>query len=178
MVYSLPAMAMRGQGAILVLHGPNLNLLGTREPGIYGALTLRQVDERIRRHASGRGVRAVCRQSNHEGQLVDWIQGARGQGFAAIVLNPGALAHYSIALRDAAAGVDVPVIEVHLTNVHAREEFRHRSVIAPVAVGQIAGFGAESYLLGLDAALAVSRSAPPARAPAARAAAARRRRRE
>ncbi|HVQ76915.1 MAG TPA: type II 3-dehydroquinate dehydratase [Candidatus Binatia bacterium] len=169
---------MRAPGPVLVLHGPNLNLLGTREPGVYGSLTLPQLDQRIRRHALARGVRATCRQSNHEGQLVDWMHAAAGQGFAAIVLNPGALTHYSIALRDAAAGIGLPVIEVHLSNIHAREEFRHRSVIAPVAAGQIAGFGADSYLLGLDAALAVSRSTSPAPPRAARPAAARRRRRE
>lgn len=173
-------MATLRPGAILVLHGPNLNLLGTREPGVYGTLTLRQIDERVRRHAAARGVRATCRQSNHEGVLVDWIHGARGEGFAAIVLNPGAFTHYSLVLRDAVAGVGLPVVEVHLSNVHAREPFRHRSVIAPVAVGQIAGFGAESYVLGLDAALAAlaPRPAPPAPARAARPAAARRRGRE
>ena len=141
--------------AILVLHGPNLNLLGSREPAVYGRTTLAEVDAAIARHGEARGVRVDCRQSNHEGVLVDTIQQAAAQGFAAVVLNPGALGHYSYALRDAIAGVDLPVVEVHLSNVQARESFRHRSVIAPVCRGQIAGFGLHSYLLGVDAALAV-----------------------
>jgi len=141
--------------AILVLHGPNLNLLGSREPAVYGRTTLAEVDAAIARHGEARGVRVDCRQSNHEGVLVDAIQQAAAQGFAAVVLNPGALGHYSYALRDAIAGVDLPVVEVHLSNVQAREFFRHRSVIAPVCRGQIAGFGLYSYLLGVDAALAV-----------------------
>ncbi|HSE96590.1 MAG TPA: type II 3-dehydroquinate dehydratase [Methylomirabilota bacterium] len=140
--------------AILVLHGPNLNLLGQRDPGVYGRLTLAEVDAAVARHAETRGVRVECRQSNHEGALVDWIHGASGQGFAAIVVNPGAFTHYSYALRDAVAAVGLPVIEVHLSNVHAREAFRHQSVIAPACRGQIAGFGLHSYLLGVDAALA------------------------
>lgn len=139
--------------AILVLHGPNLNLLGQREPGVYGTLTLAEVDAAIARHAAARGVNVECRQSNHEGVLVDAIQQAGAQGFAAIVLNPGALTHYSYAVRDAIAAVSQPVIEVHLSNVHGRELFRRRSVTAPVCRGQIAGFGVQSYLLGLDAAL-------------------------
>lgn len=140
--------------AILVLHGPNLNLLGQREPGVYGSLTLAEVDTAIGRHAAARGVKVECRQSNHEGVLVDAVQQAGVQGFAAIVLNPGALTHYSYALRDAIAGVPQPVVEVHLSNVQGREMFRRRSVTAPVCRGQIAGFGLQSYLLGLDAALA------------------------
>jgi 3-dehydroquinate dehydratase-2 len=140
--------------AILVLHGPNLNLLGQREPGVYGALTLADVDAAIARHAAARSVKVECRQSNHEGVLVEAIHGAAGEGFAAIVLNPGAFTHYSYALRDAIAGIGLPVVEVHLSNVHAREPFRHRSVTAAVCRGQIAGFGVHSYLLGLDAALA------------------------
>jgi 3-dehydroquinate dehydratase-2 len=171
-------MPMSRTRAILVLHGPNLNLLGSREPGMYGSLTLREVDARIRRHGAGRGVRVVCRQSNHEGQLVEWIQAARGQGFAAIVFNPGAFTHYSIALRDAVAAAGLPVVEVHLSNVRAREEFRHRSIIAAVAVGQIAGFGAESYVLGLDAALALDAARRPPSAARLRPALPRRRRRE
>ncbi|MFQ5828868.1 MAG: type II 3-dehydroquinate dehydratase [Candidatus Methylomirabilia bacterium] len=139
--------------AILVLHGPNLNLLGTREPETYGRLGLRQVDQELRRVGRRRGVRIQSRQSNHEGELIEAIQGAERQGFGAIVFNPGALTHYSLALRDAVAAVRVPVIEVHLSNIYAREEFRRHSVIAPVARGQISGFGLGSYLLGLEAAL-------------------------
>jgi 3-dehydroquinate dehydratase-2 len=140
--------------AILVLHGPNLNMLGQREPDVYGTTTLTEVDGAIAAHAALRGVRVECRQSNHEGVLVDAIQGAAGQGFAAIVINPGALTHYSHALRDAIAGGGVPAVEVHLSNVHGRELFRHRSVTAGACRGQIAGFGVHSYTLGLDAALA------------------------
>jgi len=163
---------------ILVLHGPNLNLLGTREPGVYGRATLGDIDVAIQRHAMARGAAATCRQSNYEGQLVDWIQGAGAEGFEAIVLNAGALTHYSIALRDAIAGTSVPVVEVHLSNVHAREEFRRHSVIAPVVAGQIAGFGPTSYLLGIDAALALRGSLPArpgAAAPTQRATRSRRR---
>ena len=149
-------MASRPAPSILVLHGPNLNLLGTREPGVYGHATLADVNTAIGRHAVDRGASAVCRQSNHEGQLVDWVQSAAAEGFGAIVMNPGALTHYSIALRDAVAAVAIPVVEVHLSNIHAREEFRRHSVIAGVAAGQIAGFGPTSYLLGVDAALAAS----------------------
>jgi 3-dehydroquinate dehydratase-2 len=139
---------------ILVLHGPNLNLLGQRETSVYGRLTLAEVDAAITRHAAARGVKVECRQSNHEGVLVDAIQAAADQGFTAVVVNPGAFTHYSYALRDAIAGVTVPVVEVHLSNIHAREPFRQRSVTAPACRGQISGFGLQSYLLGLDAALA------------------------
>ena len=162
---------------ILVVNGPNLNLLGTREPGVYGRATLGDIDAAIRRHAAARGVEAICRQSNHEGQLVDWIHGAAGEGFEAVVLNPGALTHYSVALRDAIAGTGTAVVEVHLSNVHAREDFRRHSVIAAVAVGQIAGFGATSYLLGVDAALSLPGRATPAPGTAARPAGAPRSRR-
>jgi 3-dehydroquinate dehydratase-2 len=143
--------------AALVLHGPNLNLLGTREPGIYGRMSLQAVDRLIEQHARRRGLRVECRQSNHEGQLVDWLQGARRDGFMGVVFNPGAFTHYSIALRDAVTAIDVPVVEVHLSNVHAREEFRSRSVIAPAARGQISGFGPHSYLLGVDALLTLNK---------------------
>ena len=126
--------------AILVLHGPNLNLLGQREPGVYGTTTLAEVDAAIAAHAASRGVRVECRQSNHEGVLIDAIHGAAGQGFAAIVINPGALTHYSYALRDALAGVPLPAVEVHLSNVHGREPFRHRSVTAGRLPGPDRGF--------------------------------------
>jgi 3-dehydroquinate dehydratase II len=142
---------------ILVLHGPNLNLLGTREPGVYGRTTLAQVDAMLRDHAHRGGHRVECRQSNHEGQLVDWLQTAPREGFAGVVFNPGAFTHYSFALRDAVAAIALPVVEVHLSNVHGREEFRRHSVIAAVARGQISGFGPRSYLLGFDALTADSR---------------------
>jgi 3-dehydroquinate dehydratase-2 len=153
-------MAVR---AALVLHGPNLNLLGTREPGVYGRLTLAEVDRLIREHGRRRGVRVECRQSNVEGELIGWLQGAEREGFAGVVLNPGAFTHYSIAIRDAVAAIRLPVVEVHLSNVHGREEFRRHSVIAAVARGQIAGFGPHSYLLGLDALLALGDTRPRAR---------------
>jgi 3-dehydroquinate dehydratase-2 len=137
--------------AALVLHGPNLNLLGTREPSVYGRATLADVNALIRDHARDIGIKVDCRQSNLEGQLVDWIQAAPREGFGGIVFNPGAFTHYSIALRDAVAAMALPTIEVHLSNIHGREEFRRHSVIAPVARGQVAGFGPLSYLLGLDA---------------------------
>jgi 3-dehydroquinate dehydratase II len=156
-------MARSAGARVLVLHGPNLNLLGTREPAVYGTTTLARLDREIQRHAAGRGAEAVCRQSNHEGQLIDWLQGAAREGFAAIVINPGALTHYSLALRDAVSSVSLPVVEVHLSNVHAREEFRRHSVIAAVARGQISGFGPASYLLGVDAALRSAAAARPGR---------------
>ncbi|UFS69658.1 type II 3-dehydroquinate dehydratase [Geomonas sp. RF6] len=135
---------------ILVLHGPNLNLLGTREPGIYGAATLETINDSLAELARELSVELTTVQSNHEGALVDAIQGARGtcQG---ILINPAAYTHTSVAIRDAIAAVALPAVEVHLSNVHAREEFRTRSYIAPIALGQISGFGATSYLLGLRA---------------------------
>jgi len=148
--------AMRGRMA-LVLHGPNLNLLGTREPSVYGRVSLAEVDRMIRAHARRLGLGVECRQSNHEGQLVDWLQAAGREGFVGVVFNPGAFTHYSVALRDAVAAIRLPVVEVHLSNVHGREDFRRHSVIAPVARGQISGFGPQSYLLGLEALAAQGR---------------------
>ena len=138
----------------LFLNGPNLNLLGTREPAVYGTATLADIEARVRDLAARRGGEVDFRQSNHEGDLVTWIQAARGL-WDAIVLTPGAYTHTSVALRDAIIAAGVPTIEVHLSNINAREEFRHRSLIAPVCVGQISGFGPNSYLLGLEAAITV-----------------------
>lgn len=138
----------------LFLNGPNLNLLGTREPGIYGNLTLKDIEDATREAAAEKGVEIGFRQSNIEGELVTWIQDARDE-FDVIVLNAGAYTHTSVALRDAIAGSGVKTIEIHISNVHAREEFRKDSMIAPVVVGQIAGFGMDSYLLGLEAAIRI-----------------------
>ncbi|MBN9061229.1 MAG: type II 3-dehydroquinate dehydratase [Rhizobiales bacterium 65-9] len=133
-----------------VLNGPNLNLLGTREPGTYGAQTLADIERGLRAQAAGLGVEIVFRQSNSEGDLVTWIQEA-GQAGAGVILNAGAYTHTSVAIQDAIRAVGATVVEVHLSNVHAREAFRHHSYIAPVAKGVIAGFGAGSYKLALIA---------------------------
>ena len=135
---------------VFVLNGPNLNLLGSREPQVYGSTTLQDIEKLVREKAESLGVAITFRQSNHEGQLVDWIQEAGAQG-AGVVINAGAYTHTSIALRDAISGSGAPTVEIHISNVHAREGFRHRSLIAPVSVGVICGFGPMSYLLGLDA---------------------------
>jgi 3-dehydroquinate dehydratase II len=140
---------------ILFLNGPNLNLLGQREPETYGRTTLADIEDQVQKEAHQRGVMATFKQSNNEGELVSWIQTAKGE-YNVIVLNAAAYTHTSIALRDAIAAIQVPTIEIHLSNVHAREEFRHHSVIASVCRGQITGFGAYSYILGLIAAVNVT----------------------
>jgi len=137
----------------LVLSGPNLHRLGRREPAIYGSETLEQIHQQLAQFASDRGAEVECRQSNHEGELVEWIGAAGDQGFAGVVFNPGAYTHTSYALYDAVRGLDLPVVEVHLSNPDARESFRRRSCIAPACVGRVAGFGAHSYRLGLEALL-------------------------
>ena len=136
---------------ILVLNGPNLNLLGKRQPEIYGTLTLAQIEQRIRALAKELGIEIEVRQSNSEGELVTWIQEAANK-FGAIVINPAAYTHTSLAMRDAVSAVGIPTVEIHISNIHKREPLRHHSFIAEVAVGQIAGFGVDSYLLGLRAA--------------------------
>ena len=137
---------------ILVLHGPNLNMLGKREPEVYGALTLEQLNAELAAQAAKLGVAVECRQTNHEGVLVDMIQATDG-AYDCIIINPAAFTHYSIAVRDALAAISTPAIEVHLSNIYRREEFRHHSVTAPVTVGQIAGFGSQGYILALYAAV-------------------------
>jgi 3-dehydroquinate dehydratase II len=136
--------------SVLVLHGPNLNLLGSREPGIYGAVTLQEIDARLAELAEKQGIEIELLQSNHEGVLVDAIQNAADR-HDGLVINAAAYTHTSVALRDAIAATKLPAVEVHLSNIHSREEFRHHSYIAPVAIGQICGFGAHSYYLGLHA---------------------------
>ena len=140
------------QPLIFVLNGPNLNLLGTREPEIYGHDTLEDIAAMVAEAGGARGLATEFRQSNHEGQLLDWLHEARQRNAAAVILNAGAYTHSSIALHDAVKAISIPVIEVHLSNPHAREKFRHQSYISPVAAGVIVGFGAWGYLLALDAA--------------------------
>ncbi|MEH1933830.1 MAG: type II 3-dehydroquinate dehydratase [Nostoc sp.] len=136
--------------SILALHGPNLNLLGQREPGIYGSLTLAEINRLLEEEGLKLQAKVFSMQSNHEGILVDTIHGALGQ-YQGILINAGAYTHTSVALRDAIAAVNLPTVEVHLSNIYRREDFRHHSYIAPVAIGQISGFGVQSYLLGLQA---------------------------
>lgn len=137
---------------ILVLHGPNLNLLGKREPEIYGSLSLETINSLLHRLAAELNIELECRQSNSESEFINWLHNAASETDA-VVFNPGAFTHYSYALADAVAAISIPVIEVHLSNIYAREQFRQHSVISPVAAGKISGFGADSYLLGLRAAV-------------------------
>ena len=142
---------------ILVIHGPNLNLLGTREPDIYGKLSITRINKDMAELAKKNKVQLTIVHSNHEGEIVDVIGKAKAK-FSAIVINPAAYTHTSVAIRDAIAAVGVPTVEVHLSNIYAREEFRHTSLISPVAVGQVSGFGTNSYLLGLEAAINIAKN--------------------
>ena len=142
---------------ILVIHGPNLDLLGRRQPEIYGSFTLDEINQKLKKSAQKENVEIEFFQSNHEGEIVDVIGKAKNN-FNAILINPAAYTHTSVAIRDAIGAVELPCVEVHLSNIYAREEFRHTSLIAPVAAGQIAGFGIDSYLLGLQAAIKLVRT--------------------
>jgi len=137
---------------ILVIHGPNLNLLGQREPKVYGKVTLDKINDELKKLGKKEGIEVVTAQTNIEGEIVGLIQKAK-KSYKAIVINPGGYTHYSVAIRDAIASVKIPTVEVHLSNIYSREEFRQKSVIAPVAAGQISGFGKNSYILGLKAAI-------------------------
>ncbi len=139
---------------ILIIHGPNLNLLGSRESEIYGTKNLDEINDSLNQLATELGVEIVIEQSNHEGEIVDLIQ--KSGDYSALLINPAAYTHTSIAIRDAIAAVKIPAVELHLSNIHKREEFRQKSLIAPVATGQISGFGPDSYLLGLRAAVFVA----------------------
>lgn len=140
---------------ILVIHGPSLNLLGQREPDVYGKTTLAEINRRLQKLAGSHGAQLEIVQSNHEGDIVDAIGQANKHGFKAILINPAAYTHTSVAIRDAVAAVSIPTVEVHLSNIYAREEFRHTSLIAPVCHGQVSGFGANSYVLGLEAVISL-----------------------
>ena len=140
---------------ILVIHGPNLNLLGKREPEVYGKLSLAEINRKLEKVAKARKVVIEILQSNHEGEIVDAI-GRAPEKFNAIVINPAAYTHTSVAIRDAVAAINIPVVEVHISNIYKREEFRHKSLIAGAATGQISGFGADSYILGLEAAIGLA----------------------
>ncbi len=135
---------------ILIIHGPNLNLLGRREPEIYGRLTLDEINRECGRRGQALGLETECRQSNHEGEIIDWLQQSEAEGFAGIVINPAAYTHTSIAIRDALAAISLPAVEVHLSNISSREEFRRRSLTAPACRGSICGFGLASYLGALE----------------------------
>lgn len=139
---------------IIVIHGPNLNLLGTREADIYGKITIDDINKELKRVAKEEGIDIEIKQSNHEGEIVDLIGSSKNK-FDAILINPAAYTHTSVAIRDAISATAIPAVEVHLTNIYAREEFRHTSLIAPVAAGQVSGFGKNSYTLGLKAAAAL-----------------------
>lgn len=140
---------------ILVIHGPNLNLLGQREKDIYGQTTLEDINNQLQVLAKTHNVELTILQSNHEGDIVDCIGTAKKEGFSAILINPAAYTHTSVAIRDAILAVSLPTVEVHLSNIYSREDFRHKSLVAPVAHGQISGFGVNSYLLGLQAAIGI-----------------------
>ena len=136
---------------ILIIHGPNLDLLGQREKDIYGTFTLKEINDNLNELAQKNNLKLTFLQSNHEGDIVDAIGKAPKDGFHAILINPAAYTHTSVAIRDAVAAVNIPTVEVHLSNIYAREEFRHKSLIAPVSLGQVSGFGVQSYFLGLQA---------------------------
>ena len=144
---------------ILVIHGPNLNLLGSRETNIYGKKTLDDINTMLKKEASSLGVEVVIFQSNHEGEIVQKIQDTKSEGISAILINPAAYSHTSVAIRDAISAVDIPAIEVHLSNIYAREEFRKISLISPVAAGVISGFSYQSYIFGLKAAADIAKKA-------------------
>lgn len=148
-----------------MLHGPNLNLLGQREPHIYGTWTLTAINEQLQAQAQELGIAIECRQSNHEGVLVDWIQQAAGV-FDGLLINPGAYTHTSLAIADAIRATGLPTVEVHMSNIYARETYRHHSWIAPVALGQVSGFGAASYRWGLAALVQYLRQSPAHSLPA------------